>query len=147
MPVSLTTKLISELGNSSGSILPIWAKDALQDTATTLVYSKNGGKHDGKEKAIEEYGTGLVWVFGIPFVKKIIDKTVYKAAKINPGFDIRKFKKGAEDSISYSIEKAKKFADGIGALFMLISSKTGDGIEKLFDNFIDLYLQIVTSLR
>lgn len=37
-------------------------------------------------------------------------------------------------------EKAKKFADGIGALFMLISSKTGDGIEKLFDNFIDLYL-------
>ncbi|MBE7707001.1 MAG: hypothetical protein E7Z91_07165 [Cyanobacteria bacterium SIG30] len=124
MAISLTTKLISELGNSSGSILPIWAKDVAQDSATTLVYSKKGGKHDGKEKAIEEYGTGLVWVCGIPFVKKIFDKTIYKKAKINPDFDIRKFKQGAEDSIDYALEKAKKFAvDQVGDLEKIKASK------------------------
>ena len=36
--------------------------------------------------------------------------------------------------------EAKKFAENIGALFMIISAKTGNGIQKLFDNFVDLYL-------
>ena len=110
MTVSLTTKIISELGNSTGSIFPIWAKDFSQDSLTTLVYSKKGGKHDGREKAIEEYGTGAVWVFGIPFMKKIIDKTAYKIAKINPEFDVKKLKEGAEDSLEYSLKQARKYA-------------------------------------
>ena len=37
-------------------------------------------------------------------------------------------------------EEAKKFAESIGALFMIISAKTGNGIQKLFDNFVNLYL-------
>ena len=36
-------------------------------------------------------------------------------------------------------ENAKKYAKEIGANFMLISAKTGNGVQKLFENFVDLY--------
>ena len=37
-------------------------------------------------------------------------------------------------------DEAKNFSKTIGANFMLISAKTGNGIEKLFDTLVDLYL-------
>ena len=37
--------------------------------------------------------------------------------------------------------EAKEFAKEIGAVFMLTSAKTGDGIEKLFDIIVDKYLE------
>ena len=37
-------------------------------------------------------------------------------------------------------EQAKQFAKEIDAIFMLISSKTGDGINKLFDLLVDKFL-------
>ena len=38
-------------------------------------------------------------------------------------------------------EQAKDFAKKINAIFMLVSSKTGDGIEKLFKELIDRFFE------
>lgn len=105
---SVTTSIISSLGNNSGSILPLFAKDAVNSLGVTYVFSKEGGKHDGKEKAIEEFGTQAIWLLGIPAVKKLIDKTVYKLAKVNPDIDIRKFKEDNADNIKNTIERFAK---------------------------------------
>jgi len=105
---SITTNVISSLGNSSGSILPLFAKDAINSAGVAYVFSKKGGKHDGKEKAIEEFGTQGIWLLGIPAVKKLFDATVYKVLGYKPDVDIRKFQKGAADGIENTMERIGK---------------------------------------
>ncbi|MBR5305195.1 MAG: hypothetical protein IKU37_10250 [Candidatus Gastranaerophilales bacterium] len=82
-------KLLSGLANNDDALTAMIAKDWIGDAATVYTYKKNGGKDDGREKTIEEFGTGAVWLFGIPAVKKIIDKTVYPLLKLNSKFDPR----------------------------------------------------------
>lgn len=82
-------KLLSGLGNNEDSLTAMIIKDWIGDGATVYTYKKEGGKDDAKEKAIEEFGTGAVWLFGIPLVKKLIDKTAYPLLKLNPNFDPR----------------------------------------------------------
>ena len=84
-----TTKFISGLGNNEDSLTAMVIKDWIGDAATVYTYKKEGGKDDAREKAIEEFGTGFVWLFGIPAVKKIIDKTVYPIFKMDADFDPR----------------------------------------------------------
>lgn len=82
-------KLLSGLANNESSLTAMVLKDWIGDGATVYTYKKEGGKDDAREKAIEEFGTGALWLFGIPTVKKIIDKTVYPIFKLNPNFDPR----------------------------------------------------------
>ncbi len=87
----ITTKypieLLSGLANNDSSIVPMAVKDFISNCAIVDTYKKEGGADDAREKAIEEFGTGLVWLFGIPAVKKIID-FVYKPLGLNPKFDV-----------------------------------------------------------
>ena len=69
-------KLLSGLGNNEDSLTAMVAKDWISDATTVYTYKKEGGKDDAREKTIEEFGTGLVWLFGIPAVKKILEKTI-----------------------------------------------------------------------
>lgn len=108
---SVTTNVISSLGNNSGSILPLFAKDAINSAGVAYVFSRRGGKHDGKEKAIEEFGTQAIWLLGIPVIKKIFDATVYKIAKVDPSIDIRKFKLSSPDNIQKTLDIVKNSAD------------------------------------
>ncbi len=112
----ITTKIISQLGNNTDSLLPIFAKDTATSTATTVIYSKKGGEHDGKEKAIEEFGTEAIWLGGIPVLKKIIDNTAYKFANINPEADIRKLSSRSVDNIEYAMSKVPKNSSQYKAL-------------------------------
>ena len=82
-------KLLSGLGNNEDSLTAMVAKDWISDATTVYTYKKEGGKDDAREKTIEEFGTGLVWLFGIPAVKKILEKTAYPLFKLNPKFDPR----------------------------------------------------------
>ncbi len=82
-------KLLSGFANNNDSIAPMVLKDTISNTAIVATYKKEGGKDDAREKAIEEYGTGVVWLFGIPALKKLFDKSVYGLFKLNPKFDIR----------------------------------------------------------
>jgi len=82
-------KLLSGLANNDDCLTAMVAKDWIGDGATVLTYKKQGGQDDWIEKGIEEYGTGLVWLFGIPGIKYLIDKTIYKGLNLNPNFDPR----------------------------------------------------------
>ncbi len=89
MPIqSITSKIISTLGNKE-SLIPIMLKDGVDSASLTYKSYKEGGIVEGKDRAIDEFGTQAIWIGGIPFFKKIIDKTAYKSLKINPGVDVR----------------------------------------------------------
>lgn len=81
--------ILSGLANNSDSIIPMAVKDTISNCAIVATYKKRGGKDDARERAIEEFGTGAVWLFGIPAVKLLFDKTVYPLLKLKSGFDIR----------------------------------------------------------
>ncbi len=89
---SITTsgvKLLSGLANNEDSLAAMVVKDWIGDGATVYTYKKGGGKDDAREKAIEEFGTGAIWLFAIPAIKKVIEKTIYPIFKLNPDFDPR----------------------------------------------------------
>lgn len=91
----LTTQsinILSGLSNNSDSIIPMAVKDGISNCAVVATYKKHGGKDDANERIIEDFGTGAIWVLGIPIIKTIIDKTVYPILKLNPDFDLRLLK-------------------------------------------------------
>ena len=95
----LTTQsvnILSGLANNSDSILPMAVKDTLSNCAIVATYKKHGGKDDARERAIEEFGTGALWLLGIPTIKKVIDKSVYPKLKLNPGLDLKILKDNNE---------------------------------------------------
>ena len=94
---NFSIKLLSGLANNNDSLAPMVAKDFAGNCAVIATYSKEGTKEDVQERAIEDFGTGAIWLFAIPVIKKIIDKTVYPLLNLNPDFDIRLLK-GKDDA-------------------------------------------------
>lgn len=64
MLISLNTA-ISALDTPS-SLLPFFVKDSFDITGRTIMAHQEGGKHEAREKFIEEAGTSLFWIGGIP---------------------------------------------------------------------------------
>lgn len=83
-----TAKIFSTLGNNS-SLVPLGVKDVSNSLGITTGSYITGSKIEGKDRLIDEFGTQAIWLLGIPFFKKVIDKTVYKLAKFNPNVDTR----------------------------------------------------------
>lgn len=75
MPVTLTSA-ISALDKPS-SLIPFFVKDAFDITGRTVMANNESGKHEAREKFIEEAGTSLFWIGGIPAVRAIANK-IYK---------------------------------------------------------------------
>lgn len=89
MPIgNITTNIISTLGNKE-SLIPIMIKDGVDSGSLTYHSYKAGGKIEGTDRAIDEFGTQAIWIGGIPFYKKLIDATIYKNADFHPGVDTR----------------------------------------------------------
>ena len=103
MQVNLGSQLISKLG-SPNSKLPLAAKDLFNSAGYTYFSYDAGGKVEGKDRFVDELGTGLIWLFGIHTYKNIIDKTIFKAAKISPDVDVRILKN--KDYLNSAIENA-----------------------------------------
>ena len=111
--LSVTTRIFQELSKNSDSIIPIAVKDTLSNCAITYIYDKKASKEDGKERAIEEFGTEVLWIGGIPLVKKLFNSTVYKFFKADPNFDIRNLQKGASGNLDRLEFLAKNAKDAI----------------------------------
>lgn len=110
-------KIFSVLGNSS-SLVPLAVKDSancLGMTAASSVTSKD----EGKDRFIDEVGTGLIWIGGIPVFKKIIDKTLFKVAGFDPEYDVRNLNN--KDILN----KTKEYAQ---------NDKVKSSIEKIIEN-------------
>lgn len=126
-PVSTASYIFSKLGNNS-SLLPIAVKDLAHSTGMTTASYITGKEVEGKDRFIDEFGTQIIWIGGIPFYKKAIDLTLYKVAKHNPKVDIRllkdekvlqkAIKHAPTKEIADSIVKASKNASTFKALSM-----------------------------
>lgn len=109
-------KIYSTLGNPN-SLIPLAVKDGAQCAGMTTG-SYITGKEEGVDRLIDEFGTEALWLGGIPGLRWIFDKTVFKAygldAKIDPRNlkDMALFKKlkkfAPTDDIKKSLEKAEK---------------------------------------
>lgn len=87
-------KVLAAIDNPT-SILPVAAKDMIDNAGKTMMAKGEGGKHEGREKGVEEYGTSLLWLAGIPACRKLIDLgfKAYSAItgnKIDPGVHLKK---------------------------------------------------------
>ena len=67
--VSTISKVFTQLGNNTDSLVPMYVKDIASGSLTSFTCYKEGGHRDGVEKTFEEFATGLVWLGGIPFNK------------------------------------------------------------------------------
>ena len=109
-------KIYSTLGNPD-SLIPLCVKDVSSSLGMTAG-SYVTGKEEGFDRFIDEFGTEALWLGGIPSLKWIFDKTVFKAvgldAKIDPRNlkDMKFYQKLKEfapnDIIKKSLEKAEK---------------------------------------
>lgn len=109
MILPTTAKIFSTLGNNN-SLVPLAIKDVTNSLGLTAGSYITGDKIEGKDRFIDEFGTQSIWLFGIPIYKKVIDKTVYKLAKLNPNIDVRilKDKEILKKAIEFaSTDKAK----------------------------------------
>ena len=79
----ITSKVVSTIGNPE-ALTPLLIKDTITSWAIVANSKKQGGDIESKDRFLDEYGTLAIWLGGIPFFKKVIDKTLYKKAKINP---------------------------------------------------------------
>ena len=129
--LSITTKIIQQLSNNSGSVVPIAAKDTLSNCAITYIYNKEASKEDGRERAIEEFGTEVLWIGGIPLLKKLFDKTVYKFFKADPDFDIRNLKKNAQGKLD-KLEFLAKNAPDKNQKQVLENILKNENVQKLY---------------
>ena len=82
--------IYSTLGNPD-SLIPLLVKDSAQTIGMTTG-SMMTGKEEGHDRFIDEVGTELIWLCGIPGFKQLFNKTVYKAYKLDSAFDVRNYK-------------------------------------------------------
>ena len=92
--MNISSQLVSKLG-SPNSKIPLAVKDLCNSAGCTYFSYDAGGAIEGKDRLIDEVGTGALWLFGIPTYKKLIDKTLFKKAGLDPAVDVRVLKDGA----------------------------------------------------
>lgn len=59
------------------SLLPFFVKDAFNVTGRTVMAYNESGKHEAREKFIDDAGTSLFWIGGIPFLRWVANQ-LYK---------------------------------------------------------------------
>ena len=127
--------IFSTLGNPN-SLIPLAIKDTAS-TAGMTVGSYITGKEEGHDRFIDEVGTEVIWLGGIPFFKWLFDKTAFKAMGFDPKFDARNLKD--KDVLA----KIKEYAptDDIKKNIEKISQK-----EKMFKNTATAKFFVSTAL-
>ena len=132
--------IYSVLGNNS-SLIPLGIKDVANSCGLTTASYIAGDSVEGKDRFIDEFGTQAIWLGGIPTYKYLLDKTMFKAAKLDPKIDVRILKdknilqaaqdfaptKEIENSIGKAVKQQKLFKGltlakfGLSTLLTMIS--------------------------
>lgn len=138
-------KLLSGLANNDDSLAAMTIKDWIGDGATVYTYKKDGGKDDAREKAIEEFGTGAVWLFAIPAIKKFLEIGIYPLFKLNPNFDPRLLddKSKLKSLSNLAKGKEKELFDSLNEANPVIKKLTN---EKMYKGFAVGKFLIATSI-
>ena len=108
--------IISAIGNNK-SIYPLIVRDCGIEVPSKIALTYNQNLKDSKETAnnaarerfIDEYGTSLVWLSGIPLMDKICNYGIRKLG-YNPDISIELLDKKQGQSLEKNIEQFKKTA-------------------------------------
>lgn len=136
MPIINPAKIYSTLGNPN-SLVPLMLKD-MSSTAGMTASSFVTGKEEGQDRFIDEIGTQIIWLCGIPAFKWIFDKTVFKILKLDSKFDVRNVKNNdifqktkeyaPDDAVKKEIELIEKnkktFTNAVKAKFLVSTGLT-----------------------
>ena len=155
--------IFSTLGNPN-SLIPLAVKD-ISATAGMTAGSFVTGKEEGQDRLIDELGTEIIWLLGIPIFKWLFNSTVFKAFGFDSKFDPRNLKDkdifekikqhSPDEEIRQNIEKIWKkqnlfknlvstrfvvsTAMAIGSYIMLTKFKQQYTENKIRQNLIDEY--------
>ncbi|MDR1167385.1 MAG: hypothetical protein LBK53_00650 [Heliobacteriaceae bacterium] len=100
---AITSKIYSTLGSDS-SLIPLAIKDVANSLGMTAGSCITGSKLEGKDRFIDEFGAGAIWLLGVPVCKKVLDLILFKPLGLDPKIDIRNFKN--KDILKTAVEKA-----------------------------------------
>lgn len=109
-------KIYSILG-SENSIVPLAVKDSFSSLGMTSG-SFITGQEEGYDRFIDEVGTEIVWLGGVPIYKWLFDKTVFNIYGLDSKYDARNLKNkdifqrtkkyAPDEDIKKAIEKIEK---------------------------------------
>ncbi len=108
--------IISAIGNNS-SIYPLIVRDCGIEVPSKVAMTYNQNLKDSKqmaynatrERLIDEYGTSLVWLGGIPAVGAICDWGIKKLG-YDPNVNVSLLKENSKQGLKYNIDKFKEIA-------------------------------------
>ncbi len=108
--------LISAIGNNA-SIYPLIVRDCGIENPVkigmtynqNLKVSKQMANNAFRERTIDEYGSSIVWLGGIPLMNSICDWGMRKLG-FDPKVNINLLKEEGEQGLKYNIDKFKKYA-------------------------------------
>ena len=108
--------IISAIGNNS-SIYPLIVRDCGIEVPSKVAMTYNQNLKDSKqmaynatrERLIDEYGTSLVWLGGIPAVGAICDWGIKKLG-YDPKVNVSLLKENSKQGLKYNIDKFKEIA-------------------------------------
>ena len=104
MPLTINST-ISALDKPS-SLAPFFVKDSFDITGRTAMAYHESGKHEAREKFIEEAGTSMFWIGGIPFARWIGGKIANKFSGINSNIHFKRI--NSEGIQSYFADEVKQ---------------------------------------
>lgn len=124
------TNIISAIGNTS-SIYPLLVRDCGIEIPSKvyLTYQENKNDKDiaflaTRERVIDEYATSAIWLGGIPFVEKLVNKFLIQKRGFNPDVNLKLFEKSDCQGIDFNIEKFQG----------KVSKEVIDDLKKVRDN-------------
>jgi len=122
--------IISAIGNNS-SVYPLIVRDCGIEVPAKVAMTYNQNLKDSKqmannamrERLIDEYGTSIVWLGGIPLMNRIANWGIKKAG-CDPSVNVKLFNDEERQGLKYNIEKFKKFApDEVKAMEKVLKNK------------------------
>ena len=123
--------IISAIGNNSG-IYPLIVRDCGIENPVKIGMTYNQNLKDSKqmannalrERTIDEYGSSIVWLGGIPVMNKVCDWMIKKSG-FDPEVNVNLLKEDDKQGLKYNIDKFKKSApDEVKSLEKVLSNKS-----------------------
>lgn len=123
--------IISAVGNNS-SVYPLIVRDCGIEVPTKIAMTYNQNLKDSKqmannalrERLIDEYGTSIVWLGGIPLMNAVADWGIKKLG-YDPKVNVSLLKKNERQGLKYNIEKFKNLApDEVKAMEKVLKNKS-----------------------
>ena len=123
--------IISAVGNNS-SVYPLNVRDCGIEVPTKIAMTYNQNLKDSKqmannalrERLIDEYGTSIVWLGGIPLMNAVADWVIKKLG-YDPKVNVSLLKENERQGLKYNIEKFKNLApDEVKAMEKVLKNKS-----------------------